>query len=148
MTKLTKLIAPALAATMALSVAVPAQAAHGWVGPSEIRAEMNQLDREIDRALHRGQLSRGEAHRFERQLGFIQYKFRSHARAGFSRGELQHLDKLVDQLRFDLRQEIRFAGRHDRRDRYAYNDRYDRHERYDRQARYDRDERDWRRDDD
>lgn len=136
MTKLTKLIAPALAASMALGIAVPAHAAHGWVGPSEIRAEMSQLDRDIDRALYRGQISRGDAYRFERQLSYIEAKFRSHARAGYSRGELQHIDKLVDQLRYDLRQEMRIAGRYDRHDRYDRQARYDRH---------DREQREWRR---
>lgn len=119
---LTKIAAPALAATLALGVAAPASAAH-FDKPAEIKQDIRQLDRQIDRALMRHQITRQEAYRFNAAVDRLEYRWRVFARGGFTRTELNKLDRQVDMLKIQLQREIRddrFGGRdkdaHDRRD--------------------------------
>ena len=120
MTNATKIVASALAASLALGVAVPASAAV-W-NPGQLRQEINQLDRQIDRAEARRSISQREARQLDRQVDRLEEAFRAYARGGFTRYELASLNNGVDRVRIQLRQE-----RADR-DRRADEGRFDRYE--------------------
>lgn len=122
MTKLTKLIAPALAASLALGVAAPASAgqAYGYgkadVGGHELRSELRQFDRQIDAALYRHQITRKEAARFNTRLDRLQFQLNRFARDGLTRWEVNTIDNQLAALKHQLRRDIRQDRRDDRRD--------------------------------
>ncbi len=66
-----KIAASALAASLAMGVAVPASAAV-WDKPGELRSEIAQLDRQIDRAEARRTISRREAAQLNAQVDRLQ----------------------------------------------------------------------------
>lgn len=121
MTSATKIVASALAASLALGVAAPASAAV-W-NPGELRQEINRLDRQIDRAEARRTISQREARQLDHQVDRLEHAFRHYARGGFTRYELASLDNGIDRVRIQLREERRDW------DRRADEGRYDRHER-------------------
>jgi hypothetical protein len=83
------LIAGPLALAVGALLVTPASAA-SWSNPQQIRAEIRQLDRQIERS--RG-LSGREEQRLQNRVDRLQDLYRSFARGGFSRGELQLLDR-------------------------------------------------------
>lgn len=138
MPRLSRIIAPALAstlaATLALGAALPAQAApysparYGQTshyGDSHrqadryaasrhalIRSDINDLRRDIDRAAARRMISQREAAGLRRDAAAIQRLYASYARGGLSGGELQTLQRKVDRVHVALRMERRdFDGR-------------------------------------
>lgn len=113
---LTKIAAPALAATLAIAVAAPASAAPRFENGQALRSEIAQLDRQVDRALYRHQIDRREARLLERKVDRLQHTWRSYARGGFTRAELRQLDKQVDTVKWQLAKEIR-EGHRDRYER-------------------------------
>ena len=130
MNRLTKWIAPALAASLALGAAVPASAAQ-WEGhrnshgyENGIGREIAQLDRQVDIAKARHQISWREAANFERKVDQLQRLYRIYSRNGLSRTELRVLDSRVDLVKRDLARQS-----HDRNGfaRVSKEVRYDRH---------------------
>jgi len=88
MTKRFFLAAPLALAAGALLV-TPASAA-SLSNPGQIRAQIQQLDRQIERS--RG-LSGREEQRLQNRVDRLQDLYRAYARGGFSRAELQRLDR-------------------------------------------------------
>lgn len=119
MTKLTNLIAPALAASLALGAAVPALAApaygKSYAGGQELRNEIRQLDRRIDQALYRHQITRREAASLSARLDRLQLQLGRFARDGLTRWEVNAIDNQLDVFRSQLRREISDDRRYDRR---------------------------------
>lgn len=115
MTKLTKLIAPALAASLALGITVPASAATFVNSAGNVRIELAQLDRQIDVARARHQISASESATLEKKVDRAQKLYRTYSRNGFSRAELRVLDNRVDTLKRDLARQVndRDNFRHD-----------------------------------
>lgn len=107
------LIAAPLALAAVAAVATPASAADR-ASPGQIRAEIAQLDRQVDRM--RG-LSPREEQRLENQVDRLQALYRDYARGGFNRSELQRLDGRLSEVRAQV-----YAQSHDR------NGRFDRHD--------------------
>jgi len=119
MTNPKKIVASALAASLALGVAAPASAAVWNAG--QLRQEINQLDRQIDRAEARRTISQREARQLDRQVDRLEDAFRAYARGGFTRYELASLNNGIDRVKSQLRAERRDF------DRRAGEGRYDRH---------------------
>jgi uncharacterized protein (DUF3084 family) len=113
------LIVAPLALAAVAAVATPASAA-SWYDAGELRAQIAQLDRQVDRM--RG-LSPREEHRLENQVDRLQAMYRDYARGGFNRAELQRLNGQVSAVKTQVR-----AQSHDRNGRF---DRHDDHGRYD-----------------
>ncbi len=123
----TRIAASALAASLALGVAVPASAAV-WDRPGELRSEIAQLDRQIDRAEARRDISHREAARLNAQVDRLEATFRSYARGGFTRYELAAIDSRIDTVKRQLAVQSRdnnrrgYDSRYDQRDeRGRYN---------------------------
>jgi hypothetical protein len=125
MTKKLPFAAPLALAASALLV-TPASAAN-VSNPGQIRAEIQQLDQQIERS--RG-LSGREEQRLQNQVDHLQELYRTYARGGFSRAELQRLDRELSATKAQVYQQSRdrndVAGRqdqhHDRDDRDDRND--------------------------
>ena len=108
-----------LAAPMILAVgamlATPASAA-SLSNPGQIRSEIQQLDRQIERMPG---LSGREEQRLQRQVDQLQGLYQGFARGGFSRGELQRLDRELTAVKTQVYQQSRdrndAGGRHDQR---------------------------------
>jgi hypothetical protein len=102
------LIAAPLALVAGALLTTPASAAN-WHDARQIRIELNQLDRQIDRA--RG-LSRSEENRLQNQVNQLQKLYGRYARNGFSRGEISVLNTRIDMVRNQLfRQSNDYNGR-------------------------------------
>jgi hypothetical protein len=107
------LIAAPLALAAGALLTTPASAAR-WNSASQIRAEIAQLDRQVDRA--RG-LSPREEQRLERKVDQLRSLYRGYARNGLNRAEINALSGRIDNLRNDLfRQSNDRNGRNDRGD--------------------------------
>lgn len=121
MRKLSKIIAPALVATLALGGAMPAQAVP-YRGDSRhvtaprpttpvrnthIRQEINGLNTAIDRAAARRTISQREAQGLRAQTRDLQRLYASYARNGLTRGEVQALESRVNRIQIALRAERR-----------------------------------------
>lgn len=101
------LIAAPLALAAGALLTTPASAAR-WNSASQIRAEIAQLDRQVDRA--RG-LSGREEQRLDRKVDQLQALYRSYARNGLTRGEITVLGNRIDTIRNQLaRQSHDFNG--------------------------------------
>ena len=120
MTNAKKIVASALAASLALGIAVPASAAGYNAGA--LRSEIAQRDKQIDRAEARRTISHREAQQLDRQVDRLQNTFRAYARDGFTRYELASLNNGIAQVRNQLRSQ-RWDG-NNRADAGRYN-RYD-----------------------
>jgi hypothetical protein len=125
MRKLTKIVAPALIAAMGLGTIIPAQAAQygqqdnrrydnrhdaGRATPvrnSNIRAEINGLNREIDRAAQRRAISTREAANLKRDAAQVQRLYTSYARNGLTSSETRTLQNRVDRIQVALKSERR-----------------------------------------
>lgn len=112
------LTAVPLALAAAAVLATPASAASP-LNAGKIRAEIQQLDRQVDRM--RG-LSDREERRLESQVDRLDALYRSYARGGFTRSELQRLDSQVNAVKAQV-----YAQSRDRDGRFARNDRDGRH---------------------
>lgn len=109
MRKLTKIIVPALCATMALGAAVPAQA-YPTQGHSEsIASQIAELQRAVNRSDRRNGISDREAWNLRRDMRQLTQQYRLYSRNGLSRAEYRILDKRIDAIRAKLHVE-----RHDR----------------------------------
>jgi TolA-binding protein len=97
MTTAKKIVASALAASLALGIAVPASAA-AWNAPGQLRQQIAQLDNKIDRAEARRTISHREAQQLDRQVDNLRATFNSYARGGFTRYELASLDNRINQV--------------------------------------------------
>ena len=107
------LIAAPLALATIAAVATPASAA-GWNDAGQIRSEIAQLDRQVDR-LHG--LSPREEQRLEGRIDRLQALYRDYARGGFSRSELQRLNGELSAVRNQV-----YAQANDRNGRYGHHD--------------------------
>lgn len=102
MSKKFRLAAP-LAIIAGAMLVTPASAANFSDG-GQIRAEIQQLDRQIDGM--RG-ISPREEQRLERQVDRLEALYRDYARGGFSRNELQRLDREVSAVKMQIHQAAR-----------------------------------------
>lgn len=126
MRTLTKIVAPALFATLALGAIAPAQAQsynrhqdqrydHGRhnagrptpVRDNKIRADINNLNRNIDRAIARRTISNREATGLKRDAAQIQRLYAQYARNGLTQVEQRTLRNRVDRIENQLRAERR-----------------------------------------
>jgi hypothetical protein len=116
MRNLTKIVAPTLVASLGLALAAPASAREGsWHEPTRhgparyasIRAEINDLSRDIDRAAARRAISRREANGLRREAADIRRLYASYARRGLSPWETQTLQRRIDRVHMALRAERR-----------------------------------------
>jgi len=117
----TFLIAAPLVLAAAVAVGTPASAAP-WISAGQIRSEIAQLDRQVDRLHDR---------RLENQVDRLQALYRGYARGGFTRGELQRLDSQLSAVRA----QVYARSRDGRLGGYGDNSRYGAqggHDRYDR----------------
>jgi len=114
MTKKFLLAAPLMLAAGAV-LATPASAA-SVNNPGQMRSEIQQLDRQIERM--RG-LSGREEQRLQRQVDQLQGLYQSFARGGFSRSELQRLDRELTAVKTQVSHQSRDRndsdGRQDKR---------------------------------
>ena len=90
------LAAPLVLAAGAL-LSSPASA-QGWTyaNPGQLKAEIAQLDRQVDRT--RG-LSNREERALEQRIDRLQSLYRGYARHGFTRGEVQSLEREIASVR-------------------------------------------------
>ena len=100
-------IALPLAIGAGLLSATPASAAT-YNSASEIRAELRQLDRKIDRM--NGLTYREEA-RLERRIDNVQALQRRYARNGYSRVELKALNRKVNAIKTTIHYQSHNSGR-------------------------------------
>ncbi|KHK92614.1 hypothetical protein [Novosphingobium malaysiense] len=137
MPALTRFIAPALAATLALGAVAPAHAAaphekarreqatryaeshrheprYAASRGAMVRADMQTLHRDIDRASARRVISRREAAGLHRQAAGIQRLHASYVRGGLDRHELRTLQRKIERVRAAIH-----AQRHER-DRHRH----------------------------
>jgi len=124
MRKFTKIVAPALIAAMGIGAAasVPAEAApwnHNAGRPTpardaNIRADINGLNRDIDRAAARRTISPREANGLRRQAVQVQRLYANYARNGLTPSEVRTLQNRVDQIRVALHMERRDWNNHRR----------------------------------
>jgi len=117
-----KLAAPLAIAAAALSFAGAAQA-QPYGGPrhevrndawrmtparnTEIRQDINSLDRTIDRAVQRRTISQREATGLRRQANDVKRLYAQYARNGLDRNEVRNLQQRVNSVRVALRMERR-----------------------------------------
>ena len=129
MRTLTKFIAPAIAATLAIGSIAPASAAE-WhrdnrveasrfnpARATSIRFEIRDLRQDIARAAARRMISQREALGLQRDVAGIQRLHAIYARNGLTRSEMNTLERRVDRVRAELRMErLDRDNRSDRRD--------------------------------
>lgn len=96
-----------LALGAGLMVATPASAAN-WQNANSVRAEIRQLDRQIDRA--RGLSNRQEA-RLDRRVNSLRSLYRQYKRGGINRAERRTLNKRLASLKYSIRVQSRSGHR-------------------------------------
>ena len=119
-----KIVASAVIASLAAGIAAPASAA-SYYGTSarELREDIAQLDRRVDRLQDRHVLTWREAARYQSKVEKLEDTWRYFARGGFTRGEINALDRQIDAVSFQLQQEVREGrGGYDRDNRYESRD--------------------------
>jgi len=118
MRKLTLIVAPALIAAMGMGTVASAQPAYGHNGrhdagrptpvrDNNIRAAINGLNRDIDRAVARRTVSNREATGLRRDAVQVQRLYGQYARNGLTRAETQTLQNRVNRIQNALRSERR-----------------------------------------
>lgn len=119
MRTLTKIIAPALVAALGFGAALPASAhetrheqagrytqdRYGMDRSRSIRADIQGLRAQIDRAAARHRISYREASGLHRDASQIQRLYASYARDGLSHRETQVLKTKIDRVQFALHME-------------------------------------------
>jgi hypothetical protein len=128
-TALTKKALLSLLAASAVAVATPALAQSyghgrgyehgyngGWNGGGNggLNGEQARLAQRVDRAAYRGTISRREAQNLRWQLDEVQRLSWRYGRDGYSRWERNDLENRLDRIRYQLREDRRDGGRHDR----------------------------------
>lgn len=113
MNKFSKIIAPAIAASLALGAVAPASAA-SWNQPNrfDVRQQISQLDRQINQAERRNMLSHREAENLERKVDQLRDLHARYARNGLTKGELRLLDQRIDQVSRQIDREINDRNNH------------------------------------
>lgn len=115
------LIAAPLALATAALLGTPASAAPGHTNSgSQITKEINQLDRQIDRAQDRRAISSREANQLHRDVRQIKNLRNQYARGGFTRAELRTLDGKVTNVKYQLRMERNDRNNHVGRDNHRH----------------------------
>ncbi|MCB2075397.1 MAG: hypothetical protein H6917_17595 [Novosphingobium sp.] len=109
MRKLTKIIVPALCATMALGAALPAQAYPTQGRNQSIASQIDELQRAVNRSDRRDRISGRDAWNLRRDVQQLSRQYRLYSRNGLSRAEYRILDKRIDSIRARLH-----VKRHDR----------------------------------
>ena len=109
MTKLSRLVAPALFASLALGAAMPAQAYHAPRGDHAVARQIDQLQFAVQRADGRDRVSEREAAGLRHAVFELKRQYRQLSRDGLSRGEQRFLERRIDSIRSRLH--------HERRDR-------------------------------
>ena len=100
----------AAAAAVTATIAVPASAQAWRMQPAverEIRQDINQLERRIDRAAQRRIISPREATSLRREADRLERTYYRFARNGFTRHEVAQLERGVNRLHQRLRIERR-----------------------------------------
>lgn len=100
--------APALLAALALSAPASAQR---YDSGNELRRDIAQLDRQIDRLQDRRILSQREARALDRRVDGLERTWRSYARNGFSRNEHRTLSSQIARVRYDIDRHARDGDR-------------------------------------
>ena len=121
-TALTRKALLSLLAASAVAIATPtlAQSYGGHGGGygsghgGGLNAEQAQLAQRIDRAAYRGTISRREAQDLRHQLNQYQRLEWRYRRDGLSRWERNDLEQRLNRIRWQLREDRRDGGRHDR----------------------------------
>lgn len=117
MRKLNKIVAPALLAIALAGAASPAMAQYrdhrgsheqrGHWNANQIRAQIAELDRRINRNDNRNRISEREAAGLRRDVRNLQSTFRAYNRNGLNNAELRTLNNRIDNIRTRLRIERR-----------------------------------------
>ena len=108
MGKLTRIIAPALFATLALGAVTPAAAQRYTPNRSEaIRNQIAELQRRVERNDSRDRISEREARGLRRDVYRLREQFRLSNRNGLSRNEYMTLNRRIHSIRERLRIERR-----------------------------------------
>ena len=105
-----KLILSAVMAAAAIAGTAPASAQAWRLQPSvqrQIQTDINQLNRQIDRATQRRTISQREATALRRQALNLQRSYNDYRRNGLDRVEVARLESQVNQLHQRLRLERR-----------------------------------------
>ena len=105
-----KYITATLIASGAALLAVPAGAQSWRLQPSvqrQIQGDINQLDRQISRAVQRRTISQREAAGLRREAMQLQRTYNQYSRNGLDRREVAQLESLVNRLHARLRLERR-----------------------------------------
>lgn len=107
----TRITVPLAALALALAatpVSATWQAGRHQTVEAHIEQDFRQINRQFERALHHGALSRAEADRIGHRLAEIDRLGSRYARDGrFNRGERQRLERLIREARFELQQTAR-----------------------------------------
>lgn len=104
----TRIAAPALIAALSVGTLAPAaQAApHSRFAPARenaVRADINSLNRDIDRAVSRRTISPREGAKLRRDVAQVQRLYAQYARNGLTPQEARNLQNRVDRIRSALR---------------------------------------------
>ena len=91
------------------AAAAPAQSAH------QLQNQITQLDRQLDRAENRGDLSRRELRSLSHEVSGLQNLYRSYSRGGFDRREVSTLSQRLDDTRKAIASATRERGQDRRR---------------------------------
>lgn len=103
MKSISSLLAPALLTAVVIGGAVPADAAPHRTGAGEdLRREISQLDRQVERMRQDRRISRREAAKIDARIDMLRNTWRDYARGGFDRGETRSLAANIEYVRRDL----------------------------------------------
>ena len=107
MLKLKTIAAPALAAAMLIGAVSPAMAQRTPYRADQIRAQINELQRRVDRSDYRNRISEREARGLRNDVRDLQATFRAYNRNGLNNAEMRTLNHRIDNIRARLRIERR-----------------------------------------
>jgi hypothetical protein len=105
-----KLLIPIALATASVALAAPASAQHWQPRPAataQIRQDIGQLDRQIQRARQRRTISPREATSLRREAAQVRRNYAVYQRGGLNRAEVRSLQTQVNRVRVRLRLEQR-----------------------------------------
>ena len=116
------IVGPFALATAAV-LATPASAATEMHGGWQMGRKIHQLDNQVDRAKHRGQISWRDAANLHRRVDRLEDLYGRFARGGFTRAELRVLDTRIDAVKRQLHVERADHNDHRGPDTYREHDR-------------------------
>ena len=105
-----KFIVSAAAIAAILGGAAPASA-QAWQAQPQIQNDINQLDRQISRAVQRKTVSQREAAGLRREAIQLQRTYNGYSRGGLDRQEIARLQRQVNRLQGRLQLERRDSNR-------------------------------------